>query len=792
MIRNKDDYLRVVIFCLFLAVAYQFILSPLKIFNTQRQWFEDFLTHYNYKTSAKVSPKDILIVKIDDNSINTIGIKWPWPRKIFAQAVDILSEHKASVVAFDLIFSGKSSFGDEDDAILSSSIRNSGKVVLAAYFNSLEGSLVPIDELSNVAKYSGYVNKLKDKDSLVRRVQCLYLAKDGKEDYPFEFKTLALFFGFEPKEIVFERGKIIFPGTRIKTIPLAGGITADISYRYNFNDFESISFSDLLEGKFSDESIQDKIVIISQTAEILHDVHQTPLGSMPGAGILANFTKQILDGTTLANVKPAVNFIALFLILLLVGISALILQATGALVLDLVVNLAVIIFAVKAYQNDLIVDIFGFVFSLSFVLFAVWCYRYILFVQNKNRLLRLAILDIGSGLFNHHYFSVKLQDESRQAQLKNRSLCCVMFLLRNYTQFISEFDKTEVDVFLKRFVKVIKDICPKRVFMARFSEDKVCILTSNINRVKFDKIIELLNKSVSHLFIKSDLKQTSKEANVIIGAYFQDKNSPKAASLIIHYLEEALRAAENSDEKLSVVIAPKEKENIDLQEKPRAGKDDLLGFMAEDIDERNRQLLEKIEELKLAHKKTEDAYISTLKSLLEALEAKDSYTSGHSVRVAEYALDLGRRLKFRDEKLINLERAALLHDIGKIGLKDEILHKKGKLSNEEYDLIKKHEIESVKILEPIEFLKRILPGILHHHEHFDGSGYPHGLRGDMIPVESRIIAIADTFDAMTTGRGYNNPLDKNEAIINLRACAGKQLDPGLVEEFIKVLSASSI
>jgi putative nucleotidyltransferase with HDIG domain len=177
-------------------------------------------------------------------------------------------------------------------------------------------------------------------------------------------------------------------------------------------------------------------------------------------------------------------------------------------------------------------------------------------------------------------------------------------------------------------------------------------------------------------------------------------------------------------------------------------------------------------------------HLNTVKALIEAIEAKDPYTRGHSENVARYAMLLGRELNLSQESLDNLHAAALLHDIGKIGIREDVLNKPAKLNSSEYEHIKTHPAISAQIVGRIPNLAAIANIIKHHHEHYDGKGYVDGLRGDEIPLESRILAIADTFDAMTSDRPYRQSCSKRKAFTEIRKCAGKQFDPDLVERFI--------
>jgi putative nucleotidyltransferase with HDIG domain len=221
------------------------------------------------------------------------------------------------------------------------------------------------------------------------------------------------------------------------------------------------------------------------------------------------------------------------------------------------------------------------------------------------------------------------------------------------------------------------------------------------------------------------------------------------------------------------------------------GKDQggLLETLYADIEEKNSQLLRFIGDLNLEHTKTKEAFFEIITSLVHALEARDPYTEGHSQRVAQYSLQMAEKLSWGREEKEKLKKAALLHDLGKIGIPDNVLHKRGALTDEEYKLIKQHEIIGVKILEPLKELKEILPWILYHHEHWDGTGYPHGLSGDAIPEAAQIISICDVYDALSTGRDYKKAFSYEETSKLLLGGKGTQFNPRLLDIFIGIIGS---
>jgi putative nucleotidyltransferase with HDIG domain len=183
-------------------------------------------------------------------------------------------------------------------------------------------------------------------------------------------------------------------------------------------------------------------------------------------------------------------------------------------------------------------------------------------------------------------------------------------------------------------------------------------------------------------------------------------------------------------------------------------------------------------------------YMATIETMVNALEAKDPYTAGHSQRVCRYALAIAAELGFPEEEIGDLQTGAMLHDIGKIGVGDGVLLKPGRLSDAEFDEIKDHPRRGARIIDAFNRSSTVLSVVFHHHERYDGRGYPAGLRGVDIPLPARIVNVADAFDAMTTSRPYNGePKTRAEGLAELRRGAGSQFDPRVVEALEQALSA---
>ncbi|PKO16615.1 MAG: hypothetical protein CVU39_07270 [Chloroflexi bacterium HGW-Chloroflexi-10] len=181
-------------------------------------------------------------------------------------------------------------------------------------------------------------------------------------------------------------------------------------------------------------------------------------------------------------------------------------------------------------------------------------------------------------------------------------------------------------------------------------------------------------------------------------------------------------------------------------------------------------------------------YIETLRALVAALDTRDSETGGHSERVTSIALSIAHHMKLEKKLIQQIHWGALLHDVGKIGIPDQILRKPGSLTEEEWKIMRSHPQIGYDMLKEIPFVQPALNVVMYHHERFDGSGYPLGLVGENIPLAARIFSVADTFDAMTNDRPYRKAFSQEEAIMEIQQCSKKQFDPEVVLAFIKVFN----
>jgi HD-GYP domain-containing protein (c-di-GMP phosphodiesterase class II) len=217
-----------------------------------------------------------------------------------------------------------------------------------------------------------------------------------------------------------------------------------------------------------------------------------------------------------------------------------------------------------------------------------------------------------------------------------------------------------------------------------------------------------------------------------------------------------------------------------------------ISELAETFNNMAGDIEQYVERLKQAAAENRELFLGSIRMLAAAIDEKDPYTRGHSGRVAKYSIIIGEYMGLDTEELDRLRISALLHDVGKIGVDDRVLKKPGKLTDEEFDLMKQHPTKGANIMRPVAQLKDMLPGIELHHERMDGAGYPYGLVGEQIPMMARIIAVADTFDAITTNRPYQSAMDLQFAVERIRSLAVVKFDPQVVKSLETAIAAGRL
>ncbi|NWG03005.1 MAG: GAF domain-containing protein [Syntrophaceae bacterium] len=312
----------------------------------------------------------------------------------------------------------------------------------------------------------------------------------------------------------------------------------------------------------------------------------------------------------------------------------------------------------------------------------------------------------------------------------------------------------------------------------------------------------LVNEEKRHLYFEVALSEREEDIKTIflnfgegIAGWVAQHGKP----LIVNSPEKDVRFFKGVDERtefktrniICVPVRVKEKiigvlEAINKKGKRRFNKEDLSLFTS-----LADQVAIALDNSRLYHE-LEEMFFQTAESLAEAIEKRDPHTGGHTKRVTLYSQAIAKYLHLDPSETKWVKITSVLHDIGKIGIEDDILKKPEELSPEEFDIIKRHSTIGAEIIEPVRQLKEVIPGVKYHHEQVDGNGYPDGLRGEDIPMLAKIVAVSDTYDAMTMDRPYRKAKDKKVAIEELKRCSGTQLDEEVVEAFIQAYQNGEI
>lgn len=365
----------------------------------------------------------------------------------------------------------------------------------------------------------------------------------------------------------------------------------------------------------------------------------------------------------------------------------------------------------------------------------------------EKKLKELAQRDGLTLLYNHSYLKYKLEVELDKAKRNNNVLSFMLLDFDNFKAYNDRFGHLAGDNLLKLFSTMIQEMIRCDDIVARYGGDEFAIILNNYDVDKALEVGERIRMGVLDLPSKEHISKGLVTVSIGVASFPNDGND---VDELINRADEALYNAKRN----------------------RKNKVELYFSAFKDLQK----------ELK-----SEASILATVKTFISIINAKDRYTYGHSEKVMEYSEMIALRLGIKGRELSDLKLAAFLHDIGKIDIPPEILNKKGSLSLDEWDMIKEHPAVGAKLLKECKSLNRISKITLYHHEYYNGMGYPKGLVGTNIPLGSRIIAVADSFDAMTTERCYKKGISNEEALVELEKGAGEQYDPIIVDVFIQIM-----
>lgn len=775
-------------FLIWIIVAFWYSIFVYNFFEATRYKTQDFFSSQAFYLFPRQLPETqkIIIVAIDEASRRHLNLKWPWRRSITAQLVRNIASFSPKVIGLDIIFSGRSQ--ESEDKELISAFKEHPSIILG-YKLGAKASELPLQSFIEATKAIGFINRPlvrsrvsraeREIDKVIRNTMTFYIDRYGNKNYPLELEIIANYLDISPEEIRLDEDGVFLNDKLF--IPSKGGIIP-LNYLVHPNEFVTVSAYSVLEKKVNPSIFKDKIVLVGATDPLIHDEHLTPMGIFSGVSIVGNSLVMLLSRRFIYNLSLWQNSI----IVLILGCLILLLNKRFAFglssILTFLILSAVFIGSLYLRSKDIQFDYFS-VFFLSFTAYVVSNgYKYSYLGYMRNKLKSLAIKDPLTGFYNLRYF---LLDLDRELEARSDSLAFLALLISNYRRLILDLNFEELKSLIKLLAEYTKNSLGKefkKITFSRISQEMIGIAVWGVKKEEVEKFFKELLEELKKVEFKTETKAVGLSLQGIL--VYKPKGKRIQSKEIIYNVESLLKRLKEEMQDDFISLSLEEEKLWDRQRAPL--REDILDFLTADLEERNKELERTLKGLQDSRKEIEEAYFEVILSLVKALEEKDTFTQGHSERVANYAKKIALQVGLDREEVELIYKAALLHDIGKIGLPDHLLHKKEKLTEEDMDLIRRHEIFSVEILKPIKAFKDLLPIILHHHEHFDGTGYPYGLSGDMIPRGAQILAVADAFDAITSGRGYKKGKSVTEAIEELER-SKNQFNPLYIEALKKSL-----
>lgn len=370
--------------------------------------------------------------------------------------------------------------------------------------------------------------------------------------------------------------------------------------------------------------------------------------------------------------------------------------------------------------------------------------------EHIKRLMSLANEDGLTGVYNHRYFYDALSEKINEANEANIKIAMLFIDIDYFKQYNDTYGHQAGDEVLKKIGEILKVSTRKRDIVARYGGEEFAVILPFTDEKEASIVAEDIRNNIESTHFKGQENQPNGNLTVSIGISVYPDKAGSDIELIKSADDALYRAKFFNKNRVETYTS-------------------IFDEFNRDIDEEDTEL------------------VTSIKTLISVINAKDRYTYGHSERLVFYCKLLGDKLDLdKNDKLVLL-RGAYMHDVGKINIPKEILIKKMPLTNDEWNMLKEHPQNGVDIVKPVKSLNDLQPLILYHHEKYDGTGYPKGIKGNNIPYLARVLTVVDSFDAMTSNRPYNKRKTYSEGIKELERCSGTQFDPAIAKAFIEVI-----
>lgn len=367
-----------------------------------------------------------------------------------------------------------------------------------------------------------------------------------------------------------------------------------------------------------------------------------------------------------------------------------------------------------------------------------------------KKLESLANEDGLTEVYNHRFFHDTLRRKIASYEEGSKPISLIFIDIDHFKHYNDVYGHQQGDVVLKTIGYLLKNSVRKGDIVARYGGEEFAVIAPEATEEDSIKIAENIRRKIEETYFEGEENQPSGKLTVSIGLSVYPDKAKNDLDLIKSADDALYRAKFFNKNRVEVYHS-------------------ILDELKADIEDKHIDI------------------VTSIKTLISVINAKDRYTYGHVERVVIYSRLLADKLQISEEDKKTLIYGAYMHDIGKINVLEEILNKRMPLTNEEWEALKLHPVNGVEIIKSVESLKDIAPLILHHHERYDGKGYPEKLKGEGIPYLARVLTVVDSFDAMTSNRPYSKRKTYDEAIEELRKCSGTQFDPVITSAFIEVI-----
>ncbi|EPY2275880.1 bifunctional diguanylate cyclase/phosphohydrolase [Clostridium sporogenes] len=442
-----------------------------------------------------------------------------------------------------------------------------------------------------------------------------------------------------------------------------------------------------------------------------------------------------------------------FLFLFIIIITTIQLGMKQGIIIACLASLIILIMDIACVPNLIVNEYFeqDLILAGVFILTA-WPLGFYVKVENQHikKLESLANKDGLTDVYNHRFFHDALSKEVIECEEKNEALSMLFIDIDYFKHYNDLYGHQKGDKVLKTIGEILKNNTREGDIVARYGGEEFAILLPNTSEEEAINIAEKIRRKIEYTYFEGEENQPNGNLTVSMGISVYPYKAKSDMELIKSADDALYRAKFFNKNRVEAYTS-------------------ILDELKNDIDEKHIDL------------------VTSIKTLISVINAKDRYTYGHVERVVLYSRLLADKLKLSEEDKKIFIYGAYMHDIGKINISREILNKKMPLAKEEWEILKQHPINGVEIIKPVSSLQNISDLILHHHERYDGKGYPDKLKGDNIPFLARALTVVDSFDAITSNRPYNRRKTYEEAIEELKRCSGTQFDSYIAEKFIEVI-----